>query len=88
MLNVPDDWDQHWVTCPHCERRYHASEGGCDCPGRKVYCEHCAEFICNESDCEWETRDELRLCETCAKEYDETCAGCGDIPSVCGCPQS
>jgi len=29
--NVPDDWDYYWIKCSNCGRRYHASEGGCEC---------------------------------------------------------
>ena len=31
MKNTPDDWPDYFVTCPSCKRRYHASEGGCEC---------------------------------------------------------
>lgn len=31
--NVPDDWDSYWRKCDYCGRRYHLSEGGCDCEG-------------------------------------------------------
>jgi len=31
MDNAPPDWDNYWTTCEHCGRRYHESEGGCDC---------------------------------------------------------
>lgn len=36
MSNVPDDWGCHYVHCEFCGRRYHASEGGCDCPGERA----------------------------------------------------
>lgn len=33
MRNVPDDWDNYWVTCGDCGGRYHASE----------FCEACED---------------------------------------------
>lgn len=29
--NVPDDWSMYYCRCSDCGRRYHLSEGGCDC---------------------------------------------------------
>lgn len=31
MSNVPDDWNAYWRRCDICGRKWHASEGGCDC---------------------------------------------------------
>jgi hypothetical protein len=31
MQNVPDDWNSYWCKCSACGRRYHASDGGCEC---------------------------------------------------------
>jgi len=30
-LNVPDDWDNYYIKCPDCGRKYHASETYCPC---------------------------------------------------------
>ena len=29
--NVPDDYHAHYGSCTFCKKRYHQSEGGCDC---------------------------------------------------------
>lgn len=34
-MNVPDDWGAYWRTCSECGRRYHMSDGGCDCEERR-----------------------------------------------------
>ena len=31
LSNLPDDWGTHYRNCGYCGKRYHASEGGCDC---------------------------------------------------------
>lgn len=31
MRNVPDDWNTYYNRCSYCGKKYHASEGGCDC---------------------------------------------------------
>lgn len=38
MWNLPDDWNSYWHRCQHCNARYHASEGGCDCREDWVAC--------------------------------------------------
>jgi hypothetical protein len=69
MSNVPDDWNSFWTHCHHCGRRYHESEGGCDCQGTCDVCGHddgdmaLAHKIGFEGD---------YICETCA-----ACAHCG-----------
>ena len=35
-MNVPDDWQGYWYTCPSCGGSYHASEAGCDCDDRRA----------------------------------------------------
>ena len=31
-MNLPDDWDSHWATCPKCRKQYHQSgTDGCGC---------------------------------------------------------
>jgi hypothetical protein len=46
--NVPDDWVCYYTHCDLCGRRYHMSEGGCDCT---VDLDDCA---CGRN--EWERR--------------------------------
>ena len=30
--NTPDDWNAHWRKCPDCGAKWHAADGGHDCP--------------------------------------------------------
>ncbi len=77
--NVPDDWNQHYVVCPYCLIRYHASEGGCSCGGPEVFCDSCDDALGGEYYEEFETRGGERLCKKCADEWDHTCEYCGDL---------
>lgn len=55
MTNVPDNWHSYYHTCERCGHRYHASEGGCDCPER---CDGCGDPC--------EDTDALGLCFACS----------------------
>jgi len=43
-MNVPDDWDMYYTSCSRCGKRYHMSEGGCDCA--ELAMEAIAETAC------------------------------------------
>ncbi len=68
MSNVPDDWGQFWAKCSICGRKYHQSEGGCDCRD-EGYCAHCNE-ICTRDD--YDPEYDRFVCGACrTKEDDE-----------------
>ena len=45
--NVPDDWGTYWNTCEPCGERWHASEGGHDCPfsGEELAVQGCGDLL-------------------------------------------
>ena len=53
-MNVPDDWGSYYRRCDLCGRRYHASEGGCDCTddlddcpcGQRDWASDCGVIYC------------------------------------------
>jgi len=76
--NVPDDWGAYYHDCPHCKRRWHASEGGCDCG----YCQDCDAELDDEGTCpECGWYDGCHLCPRCGRNFDaryeDKCRGCG-----------
>jgi len=64
--NVPDDWDQYWMTCNLCGQRYHASDGGCSCTDSLPDC------ACGKND--WSRSRGL-----CA-DGELRCTSCGSTP--------
>ena len=68
MQNIPEDWNAYFCTCPFCNYKYHASEGGCDCGGPSVNCYECGEFICNEDDVGRKRHEGEFLCQDCMEK--------------------
>jgi len=56
--NVPDDWGSYYRTCGICNRRYHASEGGCDCTDD-------LECACGSRDWAYDNWAEELTCRQC-----------------------
>ena len=74
--NTPDDWGSFFQNCTHCGRRYHASEGGCDCldEGECVGCgETCGRECLDEDSLNSDDDKPIFRCENCG-----LCAGCGE----------
>lgn len=72
--NVPDDYNNHFVTCP-VGHRYHASEGGCgqcDILREKAAernCRHCGHvFLPDEFEWDVENESWFTMCPGCEME--------------------
>lgn len=72
--NTPDDWHSYWGKCQYCGRRYHASEGGCDCLDEGS-CVGCGALCGREELDESTINNEERIyrCGDCAQ-----CVDCGE----------
>ncbi len=68
--NVPDDWNSYWERCSNCGRKYHASEGGCDCLDEGD-CIGCGETCGREC---YDEEGKLFICEDCVM-----CVDCGSV---------
>jgi len=66
--NTPDDWGSHWNKCGFCGKRYHASDGGCDCT------ESYPDCACGEN--KWEIHHPIAFCS----DGDVRCSNCGSAP--------
>lgn len=68
--NVPDDWNQYWITCER-GHKYHASEGGCGC--RDSLCDTCDAELDFDGLC-----PDCLVCDGCGEllDDDERCSSC------------
>lgn len=69
--NLPDDWGCYYTHCDLCGRRYHMSEGGCDCT------EELDDCACGKR--QWERRTGVFLRDDDAPIR---CSSCGTEPGA------